>query len=98
MLNAGVVLAISIGLEFLLFFLIDRRYPKALPPHLCSLWHELVLIEVQHITNDAGTVTIVLKRCERCGAHVTFPLSGKWSLAELSRSRSEIAELERMAR
>lgn len=43
-------------------------------------------------------VTVVLRRCTACGEHATLTLSGAWELADLLRERSEIAELERMAR
>lgn len=75
---------------------VQRGWVKATPPHPCLSFHELVLIQAQSL--PAERVTLILKRCSRCGAHASFPTPGIWTIEELSRTESEISQLERMVK
>ena len=93
----GFVLTLLMGSVLtLLGFYLARQYPKTAKPHPCALWHDFVLIDVQNFPCAEGSATQVLKRCQRCGTHTVFYLAGNWSLQTLSRTNSEIAELDKM--
>jgi hypothetical protein len=86
-------------------WLVDKGYlgkksPTSPQPHPCLSFHDLSLIERQDFKgeNANGPMTMVLRRCVRCGTHQIHFLAGVWSLQELARQHSEIEELERMTR
>jgi hypothetical protein len=76
---------------------LGKRQPIAPPAHPCLSFHDFTLIERQDFKGDAnGPMTMILRRCDRCGMHQIHFLAGVWSLQELTRTQSEISELERL--
>lgn len=76
-----------------------QRTQQPREPRECRPFHDETLIDCQPADGFmGGKLTVILYRCRRCRRHFTDAIPGTWSLAQLHRQQSEIADLERMAR
>lgn len=70
----------------------------------CQISHDLTPIDAQPLRaeNLAYEQTLVLKRCARCGMHVSLGYAGSWTITDFLKIKSdaarEIAELKGMLR
>ena len=78
------------------------KKPDTAPPppsHPCETFHDFTLINCQSGQSDFGqAITHELRCCRRCGQHLVTILPGKWTLEDLARKESELAQFDRIVR
>lgn len=72
--------------------------PEAVKPNPCANGHDFLLTGAKPATIQETRYTTVMYRCSRCGIHLSNLHPGTFDIADFERTRSEIKDLEDLAR